>query len=227
MIGAGGMIVGTGGMIVGTGGMIVGIGGTMVGTGGSRRRRHAIRARAAAAWAGCPAWAARQGWVAPAARRSARRRAARASDATANHTCELDPASTWDLAAISAAVSPMIPTCRPPDSTNWDPPSGEIGGVLPDPFVELDFLTTRDHSDRSHRHRSSTRCCPNWGALVPATLALLNPPGSPMRASDLMAGGKNWQISVFDDDDRRDDRPVRRDHVPDRRPAHVRRLPER
>ncbi len=32
------------------------------------------------------------------------------------------------------------------------------------------------------------------------TAALLNPVGAPVRASDLMAGGKNWVITVYDDD---------------------------
>jgi hypothetical protein len=82
---------------------------------------------------------------------------------------------------------------------NWDLPSGEIGGVLPDPFVELDFLTTAINPV-GHSTPIIDTLLPNWGALMPPSLALINPAGAPVRASDLMAGGKNWQISVFDDD---------------------------
>ena len=80
---------------------------------------------------------------------------------------------------------------------NWDRPSGEIGGVLPDPFVELDMLTTA-FMPIGHSAPIMDTLMPNWGALTPATAALLNPPGSPILASDLM--GNKWQISVFDDD---------------------------
>jgi hypothetical protein len=79
----------------------------------------------------------------------------------------------------------------------------EIGDILPDPFVELDVLmpqTTNPITPIGHTAVIVDTLVPNWGALTPASAAMLNPPGTPVRASDLMAGGKNWLISVFDDD---------------------------
>ena len=82
---------------------------------------------------------------------------------TANHTCEVDPASTWDLAAVSAAVMSDDPNVQGAVK-NWDQPSGEIGGVLPDPFVELDFLTNAILPASVTPLRLSTRSYPT-GAL--------------------------------------------------------------
>ena len=118
----------------------------------------------------------------------------------ASHTCEVDPASTWDLSAVSASLNPVDPNVRPPDPTNWDLPSGEVGDVLPDPFVQLDFLSNPVVPPIGHTAIIIDSTLPNWGALGSATAALLNPTGSPVRAGDLMDGGKNWQITVFDDD---------------------------
>ncbi len=117
---------------------------------------------------------------------------------TASHTCEPDPASLWDLAADSAALNPIDPNVRPPNPANWDQPSGEIGSTKPDPFVELDVLSTAI-TQIGHTATIVDTLLPNWGALTAPMAALLNP-GSPVRASDLMAGGKNWVITVFDDD---------------------------
>ncbi len=117
----------------------------------------------------------------------------------ANHTCELDPASFWDLSAVLASIDPHDPNVKPPNTSDWDLPSGEIGGSLPDPFVELDFLSTAI-TPIGHTATITDTLLPNWGALMGPTAAQLNPMGAPVRASDLLAGGKNWQISVFDED---------------------------
>jgi hypothetical protein len=212
MIGAGGMIVGTGGMIVGTGGMIVGTGGMIVGTGGATDGGTDAGAGGAgvdgSGVGGTPGvggsgtggmgmgGAPGVGGMGPPP--VCTPACGPCQRCAANHTCELDPASTWDLAAVSAAVMPDDPNVQGAVK-NWDLPSGEIGGVLPDPFVELDFLTTAI-TPVGHTAPIIDTLLPNWGALMPGTQALINPPGSPVRASDLMAGGKNWQISVFDDD---------------------------
>jgi hypothetical protein len=203
-MGAGGTIIGTGGMgtggrgtggtIVGTGGMGTGgmsDGGTIIGTGGMSDGGTIIGTGGMGA-GGNPGMG---GMGPPPVCTPA---CGPCQRCTASHTCELDPASTWDLAAVSAAVMPDDPNVLGA-MKNWDIPSGEIGGVLPDPFVELDFLTTTINSV-GHTTPIIDTLLPNWGALMPATQAMINPPGSPVRASDLMAGGKIWQISVLDDD---------------------------
>jgi len=181
-MGMGGMIVGDGGM--GTDGMIAGDGG--MGTGGM------ITGTGGMGTGGTPGAG---GMGPPPVCMPACGPCQRCS---ASRTCELDPASTWDLAAVSAAVMPNDPnvsgTMKP-----WDLPSGEIGGALPDPFVELDFLTNAI-LPVGHTMPIIDTLLPNWGALMPPTQALINPPGSPVRASDLLAGGRDWQIVVSDDD---------------------------
>jgi hypothetical protein len=205
------MIVGTGGMIVGTGGMIVGTGGTIVGTGGSPDGGSDAGTGGAGMGGsglggngvgGTPGMGGAGlggmgvgGMGPPPVCTPA---CGPCQRCTASHTCELDPASTWDLAAISAAVSPNDPNVHGA-VMNWDQPSGEIGGVLPDPFVELDFLTNAV-LPVGHTAPITDTLLPNWGALMPPTQSLLNSPGSPIHASDLMAGGRNWQIVVYDDD---------------------------
>ena len=187
---------GTGGMIVGVGGMIVGTGGTtdggtdagaggMPGVGGSGTGGMGMGGAPGVGGMGPPPVCM------PACGPCQR--------CTANHTCEVDPASTWDLAAVSAAVMPDDPNVQGAVK-NWDQPGGEIGGVLPDPFVELDFLTNAI-LPIGHSAPIVDTFLPNWGALMPPTQALINPPGSPIRASDLMLGGRDWQIVVSDDDD--------------------------
>jgi hypothetical protein len=112
-------------------------------------------------------------------------------------TCELDPTSLWDLWAVSAALNPIDPNIKAPASTTWDLDSGEVGGTLPDPFVELDILA-QPVTTLGHTATIVDALFPNWTGLPTATQALLNPV-APLTASDLM-GGRQWQIVVGDDD---------------------------
>ncbi len=213
MIGAGGKIVGSGGTIVGSGGM-PGTGGMLVGSGGSTDAGAGGAGMGGSGLGGSPgvggtlgmggsgtggmgtAGAPGVGGMGPPP--VCTPACGPCQRCTASHACELDPASRWDLAAISASVSSTNPNARD-GTTNWDRPSGEIGDVPPDPFVEFDILTTAVNPV-GHTMPIIDTLLPNWGALNPATQALLNPPGAPLVASDLLAGGNHWQIVVYDDD---------------------------
>ncbi len=111
-------------------------------------------------------------------------------------TCELDPTSLWDLWAVSATLNAIDPNVKAPASTTWDLDSGEVGGTLPDPFVELDILA-QPLITLGHTATIVDTLFPNWTGLPTAAQALLNP-AAPLTASDLM--GERWQIVVGDDD---------------------------
>jgi hypothetical protein len=112
-------------------------------------------------------------------------------------TCELDPTSLWDIWAVSATLTETDPSVEPPDEPNWDLASGEVGGSLPDPFVELDLLAPALTS-LGHTATIVDTLAPDWSTLSPATSALLTP-RMPIAAIDLM-GGRPWLIVIGDDD---------------------------
>ncbi len=210
LAGTGGMLAGSGGMIAGSGGMIAGVGGVMAGTGGSFDGGTDSGAADAGSGGngaagtngglgGMPGMGGAPGLGGAGGATVCAPACGPCQRCTASHTCEVDPASTWDLAAISASLKSTDPHVQSPDPPNWDLPSGEIGGILPDPFVELDILSTAI-TPIGHSAVIVDSLLPNWGALMPPTQALLNPMAAPLHASDLMAGGKNWLITVFDDD---------------------------
>ena len=112
--------------------------------------------------------------------------------------CELDPASFWDISALSAALNPSDPDAAAPQAPNWDLPSGDVGGILPDPFVELDILSPAP----TVVGRTVTvvdTVVPVWHMLDPPSAGLLTG-GGPIAASDLLAGSPTWMIRVIDED---------------------------
>lgn len=219
IIGTGGTIVGTGGMagsggmIAGSGGMI-GTGGTIAGTGGSADGGTGGAVGDAGTGgtglggspgmggmgmggmgvAGAPGVGGAGAPVCPTPCGPCQR-------CGASHSCEVDPASTWDVSAIAASINPVDPNVKASNATkDWDVDTGgEIGGSQPDPFVELDYLSTAV-MPIGHTTPITDTLLPNWGALMGPAAALLNPMNAPVHASDLMAGGKSWLITVFDDD---------------------------
>jgi hypothetical protein len=116
---------------------------------------------------------------------------------TAAHTCEVDPASLWDLAAVSASLNPIDPFAPAASPATWDVAGEPIGGPLPDPFCQLE-IPSKQLVGRTATITDSL--APNWSALAPATSAQVNPAGTPLRAGDLMAGGQPWLLWIGDDD---------------------------
>lgn len=162
---------GTGGAAVGTGGTI-GVGGMLAtgGTGGG---------------APCPTCAPCE----------------RCSSAG---TCEIDPQSRWDLSVVSATLNPADPHNQPSAGTAWDGQS-EVGGLLPDPFCELDVPFVDASGDPAVEviglvPAIADTLAPNWSTAVAPALPLLHPAGEPIRAGDLLAGGRPWVITIGDDD---------------------------
>ena len=115
---------------------------------------------------------------------------------TGAHTCEVDPNSLWDLAAVSATLNPVnTPPVGP--SAPWDVAGEPLGGSLPDPFCELEMPS---RPVPSHTETIIDTVAPDWSALTPVTGAQLNPAGSPLRAGDFMMGGQPWLLWIGDND---------------------------
>jgi hypothetical protein len=204
LAGTGGMMNGAGGMMTGSGGMMLGVGGTMVGTGGSADGGFDASAGGSGGGGnvgglgGNPGTGGVPGLGGAGGATICTPACGPCLRCSASHTCEVDPASLWDLLADSAALKAQNPRVQLPATQNWDLDSGEIGGALPDPFVELDFLTTA-FTPIGHTTMIVDTLLPNWGALLTPTAAMLNPAGMPVRAGDL-TGGTSWQIAVYDAD---------------------------
>jgi hypothetical protein len=119
-------------------------------------------------------------------------------------TCEIDPQSRWDLSVLSATLNPTDPHNQPSDGTAWDGPQ-ELGGPLPDPFCELGVpfidqsgTPTVEVIGRVPSIRDTLT--PSWSTAVAPALPLLHPVAEPIRAVDLLAGGRPWVITIGDDD---------------------------
>jgi hypothetical protein len=104
--------------------------------------------------------------------------------------CQLDPASTWQVQAVSATLD---------DTTSsggaWDRRNEPFGGSLPDPFVQLDVQVDQP----SVRSLGWTTTLVD--TVTPIWNELLHPQNMPIKASDLLPGGQAWQIWVGDEDD--------------------------
>jgi hypothetical protein len=116
---------------------------------------------------------------------------------TAAGACDVDPNSTWDLAAIAAALNPVDPGNQIAPNT-WDVPTEPIEGPNPDPFCELDMPPPTTVIGQTATIPNTL--APIWSALVGPNPGLLNPPQAPLRAGDLLAGGKPWILFIGDDD---------------------------
>lgn len=100
--------------------------------------------------------------------------------------CELDPASHWQMSAVSAALAK-----REPDGvTLWDEPGEVFGGSAPDPFAQFEMPTG---SPIGATTTIVDTTAPTWNQL-------LEPGGTTLQASDLLPGGQVWQIWIGDDD---------------------------
>jgi hypothetical protein len=98
--------------------------------------------------------------------------------------CQIDSASRWTITAVSAQLK----------QANWDRPTGEVGGPLPDPFCEFEnpagqvTTTTAGVTDTVIDTLN-----PTWNQVI-------TPAGMTVSASTLMATNPTWQIWVGDDD---------------------------
>jgi len=111
--------------------------------------------------------------------------------------CELDPESKWDFAALSAVVSPIDPNSASTMGSDWDVPHEPVGGPLPDPFCELYMPVLTLIGQLPSIPDTLT---PGWSALTAPAAPLLHAAAAPLRAGDLVAGGKAWRVSIGDDD---------------------------
>jgi hypothetical protein len=103
-------------------------------------------------------------------------------------TCDVDPASQWDITAVSAMLTSVDPNDTPP-TTAWDFGNQQYNGPLPDPFCQLEIPLG------TFIGRTSIvidTLAPMWNARINGS--------TPVAARDLLAGGKNWQIWVGDAD---------------------------
>jgi len=119
--------------------------------------------------------------------------------------CEVDPESHWDLSVVSAILDQADPHNDPSDGPDWDLPPEPSGGSLPDPFCELDVPFIDAQGDPSIEVIGQVPAIidtitPNWATAVAPAQPLLNPAAKPIRAGDLIAGGKPWFIVIGDDD---------------------------
>jgi hypothetical protein len=103
----------------------------------------------------------------------------------ADGSCELDPASHWALTAGSAALAP-----RKTDGSLWDGLSGDVGGVLPDPLVELE-VPLGNLIGRATTLNDTI--IPNWNESLQGS-----EPSLP--ASALLPGADPWVLWVGDQD---------------------------
>lgn len=99
--------------------------------------------------------------------------------------CELDPASHWQMSAVSAQVKPTFP-----DGSAWDINRQPFGGKQPDPFAQFEM---------------PIGSAIGWtSTLVDTTMPVwneqLHPTGTALIARDLLPGGQAWQIWVGDED---------------------------
>jgi hypothetical protein len=88
--------------------------------------------------------------------------------------CALDPASHWDLVAVSASIAPLRP-----DGMSWDPPNG-----LPDPYVACGL----QGQGQGRTQTVTDSLAPQWNMVICPDLT----------AAQLMSA--DLQLLVVDDD---------------------------
>jgi hypothetical protein len=103
----------------------------------------------------------------------------------ADGLCSVDPASHWALTAGSAVLAP-----QKTNGTFWDGLTGDVGGVLPDPLVQLEVPLG------TFIGRTTTMTdtiIPSWNESLQGSEPWL-------LASALLPGAEPWALSVGDQD---------------------------
>jgi hypothetical protein len=103
--------------------------------------------------------------------------------------CDVDPSSNWTVVCAQATVA-----MSPDGGGNWDPHSGKVGGIQPDPFCEFEMpahMVTPNTAGVTDTIVDSFT--PVWNQTV-------TPAGKTVKASDLVSGAKSWRLWVGDDD---------------------------
>lgn len=99
--------------------------------------------------------------------------------------CELDPQSRWEMFAVSASLAPAYS-----DGSAWDGPRDLYGGALPDPFAQFEMPVD---NALGWTDTIVDTLSPMWNqAVIPASAAV--------RASDLLPGGRSWDLWIGDED---------------------------
>jgi hypothetical protein len=107
---------------------------------------------------------------------------------SASGTCDIDPASSWDVVCVSAVLAPTLPNGQP-----WDPGNG-ADKPAPDPFCQLEEVANQvDSATGKSTNTIQDTYTPSWNFDV-------TPAGHPMPASKLLSTSAPWRIWVGDDD---------------------------
>lgn len=110
-------------------------------------------------------------------------------------SCEVDPMSQWTMTAVSATIAPKYP-----DGSDWDP-GQRLGAALPDPFVQFEMPPV-PASGNPQPGGVTGDTTTKMDTLSPLWNESILQPGTPVRARDLLAGGKPWLLWVGDEDDK-------------------------
>jgi hypothetical protein len=105
---------------------------------------------------------------------------------SARGVCEVNPASSWGMTAVSAVLDATKPNGAP-----WDSAGVKFGGPAPDPFVQLEIPSGTPVGYTDTLVDTTT---PAWNQ----PLALNGP--TTFQARDLLAGGQGFRLWVGDED---------------------------
>jgi hypothetical protein len=108
---------------------------------------------------------------------------------TAAGSCDIDPASTWDIVCVSAKLA-----STQPNGAAWDPSAPGPNGPLPDPFCQYERVSGLvDPSNAAVTSTITDTLTPMWSQNV-------TPAANPPTASWLLSSSTGWRLWVGDDD---------------------------
>jgi hypothetical protein len=103
--------------------------------------------------------------------------------------CDIKPSSDWTIVCEQAKVAMLTSS-----GMNWDPRSGAIGGIDPDPFCQFEMPTgSVTMATAGVTDTIVDSFTPVWNETI-------TPMGKTVKAADLMSSSKTWRIWVGDDD---------------------------
>ncbi|HEX3697332.1 MAG TPA: hypothetical protein VH374_18300 [Polyangia bacterium] len=106
-------------------------------------------------------------------------------------TCQIDPASRWEIVCVSAGIA-----AAPPDGDKWDPEATTSAGAAPDPYCQFDTLSGGDGGPDTTDVTTTLAdtFTPTWNQVI-------TPAGQTISAADLLDPPAMWSLTVIDDDD--------------------------
>ncbi|HEY2900156.1 MAG TPA: hypothetical protein VGL59_06255 [Polyangia bacterium] len=110
-------------------------------------------------------------------------------------TCQIDPASRWEIVCVSAGIADA-----PPDGDKWDPDAATSAGAAPDPYCQFDTMPGSDGGSATSAMTTTIvdMFSPTWNQVI-------TPPGQTISAADLLDPHAMWKLTVSDDDGCADD----------------------